>query len=200
MDATDRTPYAITKLTDCHWMNLYEMTYQRKGKPRRWTLCSRKGHPVADAAVADIVLIVPIVQTADGPRLVMTREFRAAIWDWEYGFPTGLIDKGETTDQAARRELKEETGLTVTRMVYVSPPVYSSAGLTDESGAMVLVEAEGTLSSIHNEVHEEIEPMLFDVPQIRQLLGSSNKIAAKAWGLLYHFAATGTIAFSPHGL
>ncbi len=196
---TEKTPYTMERLTDCRWLNLYELAYQRKGQPRRWTLCSRKARPIADAGVADAVLIVPIVQTADGPRLVVTREFRAAIWDWEYGFPAGLIDDGESIEQTVRRELKEETGLSVTRVVHISPPVYSSAGLTDESCHMVLVEAAGTLSSAHNEASEEIEPMLFDISQIRELLGSSRKIAAKAWGLLYHFVVTGKIELSPLG-
>ena len=188
--------YTINKLTDCRWLNLYQMTFQRKGKARHWVLCSRKERPVDEAGAADIVLITAIVQTQDGPRLVVTREFRPPLWDWEYGFPTGLIDRGETIEQAARRELKEETGLTVSRFASISSPVYSSAGLTDESGAMVLVEATGTPSSMHQEAHEDIEILLMDVPQIRELLSSSRKISAKAWGLLYHFAVSGRIAFS----
>ena len=94
-----------------------------------------------------------------------------------------------------RRELKEETGLTVTRIVHISPAVYSSAGLSDESCRMVLVEATGSVSAAGNADGEEIETLLMDAGQIRELLGSDHKIAAKAWGLLYHFAVTGHIAF-----
>ena len=60
---------------------------------------------------------------------------------------------------------------------------------------MVLVTALGTPSTHLNEPHEQIEVLLYDVDDIRALLNSKNKIAAKAWGLLYHFAATGCIEF-----
>jgi ADP-ribose pyrophosphatase len=192
-------PFEINKLTDCRWLNLFEMCYRRgAGHPRRWMLCSRKAHPVVDAAAADAAVIVPIVKTETGPRLVVTKEFRPAIWDWEYGFPAGLIDAGESVEDTVRRELKEETGLTVTRIVHISPAVYSSAGLSDESCRMVLVEATGSVSAAGNADGEEIETLLMDTAQLRELLGSDHKIAAKAWGLLYHFAVTGRIAFPPN--
>jgi hypothetical protein len=35
--------------------------------------------------------------------------------------------------------------------------------------------------------------LLLDVEGIRELLASDKKIAAKAWGLLYHYAQTGEI-------
>lgn len=188
----------IKKLTDEKWLNLYEVEYRRPNmeKPHHWLLCSRKDNPVIDAAVPDAVFIVPILKTSDGPRLVMTREFRAAIWDVEYGFPAGLIDAGETIETTVRRELKEETGLDLVSILHISPPVYSSAGMSDESCCMVLAEVSGTPSSDLNEAHEDIEVVLLDTAAIRSLLTSTQKIAGKAWGLLYHFAVTNKIELS----
>ena len=34
-----------------------------------------------------------------------------SVGDYVYNFPAGLIDEGETPEVAAKRELKEETGL-----------------------------------------------------------------------------------------
>jgi ADP-ribose pyrophosphatase len=188
--------YTLIKLTDRKWLNLYEVAYTAKdGSTHHWQMCSRKACPIADAAIPDAVVIVPILPTPQGNRLVLTREFRIAINDFEYGFPAGLIDVGESIEQTVRRELKEETGLDVARIHHISPPVYSSAGLSDESCCMVLVTAAGTPSTHLNESHEQIEVLLLDVPDIRALLDSDKKIAAKAWGLLYHFAASARIAF-----
>lgn len=190
------SPYIIKKLTGEKWLNLYDVRYQRNnGRPHHWTMCSRKENPVADAAVPDAVVIVPIVQTPKGNRLVLTREFRVPVWDGEYGFPAGLIDGNETIESTVKRELKEETGLDAVKIHHVSMPVYSSAGMSDESCCMVLVEAAGTPSTHLNEEHEDIEVILMDVDDIRRLLKSTEKIAAKAWGLLYHFAAAGKIVF-----
>lgn len=191
-------PYSIEKLTDEKWLNLYDIEYQRgtMKQPHHWQMCSRKENPVADAAKPDAVVIVPILKTPQGNRLVLTKEFRAAIWDGEYGFPAGLIDKNETIENTVKRELKEETGLDVFNIHHISMPVYSSAGLSDESCCMVLVEATGTPSTHLNEEHEDIEVVLMDIDGIRKLLKSEKKIAAKAWGLLYHFAIMGNIQFN----
>lgn len=189
------TPYSIKKLTDEKWLNLYDVDYRRPPmkQSHHWLVCSRKENPVTDAAVPDAVFIVPILKTPDGNRLVMTREFRVAIDDYEYGFPAGLIDDGETVESTVRRELKEETGLDLAAIHHISPPVYSSAGMTDESCCMVLVEASGTPSTDLNEEHEDIEVVLMGTRAIRSLLASNQKIAGKAWGLLYHFAVTNKI-------
>jgi len=156
-------------------------------------MCSRKNHPVVDAAKADIVVIVATTDTQEGRRLVVTKEFRVPIWDYEYGFPTGLIDDGEDAATAAARELNEETGLDLVKINHVSLPVFSSAGLTDESCHMVLVEAKGEASDRWSQDNEDIEVLLLDVDGIKDLLASKKKIAAKAWGLLYHYATTGRI-------
>jgi len=58
---------------------------------------------------------------------------------------------------------------------------------------MVLVEARGQPSSRWLDGTEDIEVLLLDVEGIRDLLASNKKIAAKAWGLLYHYAKTGRI-------
>lgn len=186
--------YKIRKLTNCTWLNLFEVNFVRRNQPARsWLMCSRKDHPVEDSAKADIVAIVPTMDSQDGKRLVVTKEFRVPLWDYEYGFPTGLIDDGEDVASAASRELKEETGLDLVKVNHISRPVFSSAGLTDESCHMVLVEATGEVSDRWAEDSEDIEVLLLDVEGIRDLLASRKKIAAKAWGLLYHYATAGRI-------
>ncbi|UCD00111.1 MAG: NUDIX hydrolase [Phycisphaerales bacterium] len=186
--------FKINKLTDCAWLNLFEVRFTRKSQPdKSWLMCSRKHHPVKDAAKADIVVIVATMDSQEGKRLVVTKEFRVPIWDYEYGFPTGLIDDGEDVASAASRELKEETGLDLVKVNHISQPIFSSAGLTDESCHMVLLEAKGESSDRWSEDDEDIEVLLLDIEGIRDLLASNKRIAAKAWGLLYHYAAAGRI-------
>ena len=186
----------IRKLTEQPWLNLYDVAYTAKdGSPHHWLMCSRKDKPIQQAAEPDAVYIVPILPTPQGNRLVLTKEYRVAIDDVEYGFPAGLIDPGESIESTTRRELKEETGLEVETIHHISPPVYSSAGMTDESCVMALVTAGGTPSTDLNEAHEQIEVVLFDIEDVRALLHSDKKIAGKAWGMLYHFEVTGKIEF-----
>jgi len=156
-------------------------------------MCSRKDKPIEDATKADAVVIVATIDTNEGRKLVVTKEFRVPLWDFEYGFPAGLIDEDEDITKAITRELREETGLEVAKIKHISMPVFSSAGLTDESCHMALVEVKGQVSDKWLDSTEDIEVLLLDVEGIRDLFTSNKKIAAKAWGLLYHYAQIGKI-------
>ena len=150
------------KLTDEKWLNLFDVRYiAGTGPEKSWQMASRQNEPKCMTGRyqhPDAVVIVPF-HTA-GNKMVIIREFRVPLDDYEYGFPAGLVDMGETVEQAARRELMEETGLTVSRFIKVSPPIYSSAGMTDESVAMVYVECEGEPSNSANTDSEIIEIQL----------------------------------------
>ena len=58
--------------------------------------------------------VVLILHDESGEKLLLNREFRLAAGTWVYNFPAGLLEAGETPEQAAARELKEETGLQLT--------------------------------------------------------------------------------------
>jgi ADP-ribose diphosphatase len=53
------------------------------------------------------VMVVPFI---DDETLMLVREYAAGLHNYQLGFPKGLIDPGETPEQAANRELKEEIG------------------------------------------------------------------------------------------
>jgi ADP-ribose pyrophosphatase len=121
--------------------------------------------------------------------MVIIREYRVSLDDYEYGFPAGLVDNGESVEQAARRELKEETGLTVSRFIKISPPIYSSAGMTDESVAMVYVECEGEPSNSANTDSELIETLFISSGEAQDLLNDTTlKFDAKSWLAISQFA------------
>jgi ADP-ribose pyrophosphatase len=88
--------------------------------------------------------------------------------------------------------LKEETGLTVSRFIKMSPPIYSSAGMTDESVAMVYVECEGTPSNTANTEFELIEVLLISPAEaLRMCSDVTLKFDAKAWLEISRFAENG---------
>lgn len=64
-------------------------------------------HP-RPALTTDIVLLRP----AEGAPEVLLIRRRHAPFAGEWAIPGGFVDKGETLEDAARRELREETGLT----------------------------------------------------------------------------------------
>ncbi len=75
---------------------------------------------------AGIVMVIAI-NAADS--LVMVREYAAGTERYELGFVKGRIDPGETPEQAAQRELKEEIGFGAKKLAFLravdSAPAYT---------------------------------------------------------------------------
>ena len=182
------------KLTELKWLNMFEVEYiDKNGHNRYWQIASRAKEPkciTKKFAPPDAVVIVPF-HTAEN-KIVVTREYRIPLADFEYGFPAGLIDEGETIEQASRRELKEETGLDVIKFTRMSPSIYSSAGMSDESVVMVYVECDGRPSKAGNTRSEFIEVELVSPSQASRMCeNAALKFDAKAWLVLSEFAKYG---------
>jgi 8-oxo-dGTP pyrophosphatase MutT (NUDIX family) len=77
---------------------------------------------------------------------LLVQQFRPPVGQATFEFPAGLIDKDETPEQAALRELKEETGY-VGSTAAATPPTVSrnvcmSPGLADETVQVVVVNVD----------------------------------------------------------
>ena len=184
------------KLTRQKWLNLFDIEFRDKnGRKKSWQMASRHNEPkcmTENFSIPDAVVIAAF--HVDRKKIVLTREYRVPLGDYEYGFPAGLVDEGESIAEAARRELKEETGLEVTRIIKSSQPVYSSAGRTDESVAMVYLECTGRPSNEATTDSEEIEIMLVSRTEVADLIKNTDiKFDAKAWLVLSSFADTGRL-------
>ncbi len=58
------------------------------------------------------VMVIPMLDTTEGLRLVMERQFRYPVGQVMTEFPAGKLDPGEDPWLCAQRELQEETGYT----------------------------------------------------------------------------------------
>jgi len=186
----------VDKITDCRHLNLYEISYINKNDiEKSWHIASRSDKPkclTGEFDMPDAVVIVPFHKKKD--KLVIIKEYRVPLGDYQYGFPAGLVDEGETIEQTCLRELKEETGLKVTRIQKISPPVYSSSGMTDESVSMVYVECDGTPSNKGNEDSEDITTIFISSLKASELCNDSKiKLDVKTWLVLNSFAENGRI-------
>ena len=175
---------------------MYEILYINKNDiEKSWHIASRSDKPkclTGEFGVPDAVVIVPFHKKKD--KLVIIKEYRVPLGDYQYGFPAGLVDEGETIEQTCLRELKEETGLKVTRIQKISPPVYSSSGMTDESVSMVYVECDGTPSNKGNEDSEDITTIFISPSKASELCKDLKiKLDVKTWLVLNSFAENGRI-------
>ncbi len=169
-------------------MNLISAQYQdRQDSMKSWIYASR-----GNAQGPDAVVIVPFHE--DENKLVVIREFRVPLQGNQYGFPAGLMDPGESIEQAGKRELLEETGLRVTRVIKQSPAVFSSSGMTDESISLLYVRCKGIPSTQFNESSEQIDVMMLSREDAKDLLARPGlKFDVKSWIVLDRFASEGSI-------
>lgn len=180
------------------WLQLFNIQYSQPNGTGFWSFVSRKKNPSpgdGKPLVADAVVIIPLLKDGRNRKVVTIKEFRIPLGAYEYGFPAGLYDHNETAEVVAKRELKEETGLKLTKVLYVSPPVVSSAGLSDESVVYVVCECTGEPNTDGNEGTEDIEVNILDSDGIVNLINSNHNISAKALPFLLMFAGAKKIAW-----
>ena len=177
-------------LFNAGWLRLYERVTNVRGRLVRWVYCSRREKDGIGATEA--VVVVPFVATAEGVKLLVTKEFRSPLNSYEFGFPSGLIDPGETVETTCARELEEETGYRVKRILDRSPDrLVSSAGLSDETFQYFFVEAEEGAGQ-RLESAEVIEVLLLSLGDIVRLFESDAVLSGRLWALCYGFVAAGS--------
>ena len=185
------------KLTNERWLNLFVRTFTHAGKTYRWLFSSRKPEPDQARGLPDAVLIIPILLdgvaagTAE-PKLVATREWRVPIWDYEWGVPAGLIDGDESVEEAARRELLEETGYELVEIQKVSPINYSSTGMTDEGIVMVFCTCR-TPRDLRQRLDgaETIDVHPLTIAQLDDVVATKQPINGRAWMVMYMYQRLG---------
>ena len=110
----------ITKIiqeTHHRFLNLFCMDVRhRNGEASEYYVASR-AKTVADLKLSthnekpDGVIIYGLSREKD--KVLLVRQYRYSLDEYIYEFPAGLVDPGEDFRQAAVREVKEETGLTL---------------------------------------------------------------------------------------
>ncbi|MBI5062351.1 MAG: NUDIX hydrolase, partial [Desulfatitalea sp.] len=96
-----------TIIAKLKFLTLFAVSYlDRKGAIRQWHMVSRGEPPKCisgELRHPDAAIIVPYHRKAD--KLVVIKEFRIPVGDYQYGFPAGLLDPGEGLEVTAAREL-----------------------------------------------------------------------------------------------
>ncbi|MFR8338469.1 MAG: NUDIX hydrolase [Eisenbergiella massiliensis] len=147
------------------YLKHYELTYLNKsGKEKVFELVSRNrlASPRDIGRKASGVTIIAFQKE----RMLLLREFRMSINKSIYNLCAGMLQEGESVEDCARRELYEETGLTVARFLDILPPSYSAVGFSDTGTYMVILEAEGTFSD-HTSANEEITAGLYTREELK---------------------------------
>jgi ADP-ribose pyrophosphatase len=113
----------------------------------------------------------------DKKRILLVRQYRLPARDYLWELPAGRLDKGETPLQAAKRELKEETGFTARKWTKLSA-FFPSPGFLSEK--MTIFAAENLTAGDAQPMDDErIEVKWVSRKQLRKLIDAGRIMDAK---------------------
>ncbi|MHB8898813.1 MAG: NUDIX hydrolase [Thermoguttaceae bacterium] len=132
----------------------------------------------------DWVVVVPVT---DDDRLVFVRQFRHGVGHVVLELPGGLIDSGESCEQAAVRELREETGYEAARVRKVAELLPNPA-LNNAHCHAVLARGCRRAAAQDLDPLEQIEVVTYPLAEVGDLIRRgvfvhAQAIAALACGL-----------------
>jgi len=132
---------------------------------------------------APVVVLIPV--PAHG-QVILIRQYRASIARETWELPAGGIERGESEEQAARRECEEEISLVPDALERLGA-WFPSPGFCDE--AMIFFRASDLRSPAPNSPHkpdedENIRAQVFTVQEAKAMAASGQIVDLKtAYGL-----------------
>lgn len=179
----------IEKVHTGAFINRYNITYTTRDQRKKvYEMISRSKElkTAEDIRNHNTDGVVIIMTDEDDRHILLNKEFRMAVDDYVYNFPAGLIDPGETPERAAARELKEETGLDMVCVEDKLYDSYSAIGFSNETNAVVIGRAAGTITPSDSPV-EEIQAGWYTRQEVQKLL-KHNRFAARTQAYCYLWA------------
>ena len=188
----------VQKLTDNPFLNLYHIdAVDTDGKDFNYYFASRNKENNIKMKTHDVRpegIVIYGVTTENEPKLVLIKQYRYPLDAYIYELPAGLVDGDETPAQAAVREMKEETGLSLE--VYEGGaelyrrPFYMGPGFTDEMSCAVFGTVTGKPNLDSKESTEDIQVIMADRAEVRRIL-SEEQASLRGAYLMTHFLSEG---------
>ena len=188
----------IKKIQEGKFITRYDVTYMtEEGHTKVYEIVSRNRNIQTLEELQNKVpdSVVMILTDETGERILLNREYRMAMAQWLYNFPAGLIDPGETPEESARRELWEETGLSITRVDDILDNSYSAIGFSNERNICVFGTAAGEFRKSTSDA-EEIISGWYTKEEVRKLL-RSEAFAARTQAYCCAWAASAETGDGP---
>lgn len=121
------------------------------------------------------VMVVPM---KDDDTIILVREYCAGTHKYELGFPKGLIDAGESAEQAANRELQEEIGFGTSQLIHIHQvriaPAFFDAKMD------IFLAKELYVSNLEGDEPEPLEVVEWKLSDYKSLLAQEDFTEARS--------------------
>jgi ADP-ribose pyrophosphatase len=181
--------------SEAKWVALKKVEFvDQKGTPRSWEIAVRK--TTSKSGVDAVAMGNIFVHPTKPPATLLVIQYRPPVGKYTVEWPAGLIDEHETPEEAAIREMKEETGYEG-RILDSSPAVAADPGLTNATLKLVMMEVQlsgGEADEIMPDQKlddgELIERVMVPLAELyERLLGWAARDDFMVAAKLFHFAA-----------
>ena len=175
----------LEKVHDGKYLKNYELTYLNKeGKEKKFEMVSRK-EIISKEQLGARPSGVSIVAYQDD-KIMLLKEFRMSINKSVYNLCAGMLEKDEMLEQCIERELYEETGLQVKRILKILPPSFAAVGFSDTTTYFAFVETEGEIAD-NTSANEKIVPCFFTKEEVTKLL-ETEEFSSRSQMAAYYFS------------
>lgn len=175
----------MEKVKDGKYLKNYQLTYLNKaGKEKKYEIVSYSEIDSPDELGKKVNGLS--IAAFYGDKLLLLKEFRMGVNRHIYNLCAGMTEPGESIEECMNRELYEETGLQVKRVIDILPPGFAAVSVSDIRTRVAFVEAEGAFSD-HSSNNEEIKAAFYSREEVKELL-RTEEFSTRAQLIAYFFS------------
>lgn len=175
----------MEKVKDGRYLKNYELTYLNKaGREKKYEIVSRSDIPGPEALGQKVNGVSIVAYYED--KMLLLKEFRMGVNRDIYNLCAGMLEAGESLEECIQRELYEETGLSLKRILTILPPSFAAVGFSDVKTQIAFVEAEGVFED-HTSENEQITAKFYTKEEVKELL-ETEEFSSRAQMAAYFFA------------
>ena len=175
----------MEKVKDGRYLKNYELTYLNKaGREKKYEIVSRSDIPSPEALGQKVSGVSIVAYYED--KMLLLKEFRMGVNRDIYNLCAGMLEAGESLEECIQRELYEETGLSLKKILTILPPSFAAVAFSDVKTQIAFVEAEGEFED-HTSENEQINAKFYTKEEVKELL-ETEEFSSRAQMAAYFFA------------